>query len=66
MQNVTTLNSDCQLLNEPMNLKPRPATPAKLEVFEETKPFESCHDYQRHQIEKNKGCPARYFKDRQL
>ena len=35
MQNVTTLNSDCQLLTEPINLKPTAATPAKLEILEE-------------------------------
>ena len=33
--NVTTLNSDCQLPTESINVKLPPATQAKLEVFEE-------------------------------
>ena len=35
LQNVTTLNSDCQLPVEPINMKPTPVTAARLEVFEE-------------------------------
>ena len=35
MQNVTTLNSDCQLPTEPINVKLPPVTAARLEVFEE-------------------------------
>ena len=35
LQNVTTLNSDCQLPAEPINMKPTPVTAARLEVFEE-------------------------------
>ena len=35
LQNVTTLNSDCQLPTEPINVKLPPATPAKLKVLEE-------------------------------
>ena len=35
LQNVTTLNSDCQLPAEPINMKPKPVTVARLEVFEE-------------------------------
>ena len=32
---MTTLNSDCQLPAEPINMKPTPVTEARLEVFEE-------------------------------
>ena len=32
---MTTLNSDCQLPTEPINVKLPPTTPAKVEVFEE-------------------------------
>ena len=35
MQNVTTLNSDCQLPTEPINVKLPPVTPMELEFFGE-------------------------------
>ena len=35
MQNVTALNSHCQLPVEPINMKLTPVTAARLEVFEE-------------------------------
>ena len=35
LQNVTTLNLDCLLPTEPINIKLPPVTPAELEVFGE-------------------------------
>ena len=35
LQNVSTLNSDCQLPTEPINVKLPPVTPMELEFFGE-------------------------------